>query len=87
MIKYESVFFDMQVSLAMNVAIFEQSCEELLRGLMLPDNQFCELVDRHKGWDDKELDEKLRYRLGKDYPMYKLSVKQLGKRLDLLRKS
>lgn len=78
MTKHESVFLDMQVSLGTSVAIFEQSSEELLRGLMLPDSQLRDLVDNHKGWDDKDLDEKLRHRLGKDYAVYKLSVKQLG---------
>jgi hypothetical protein len=64
--------------------MFERSCRELLRDL--PDKQIHSLVNLWKGWDDPDLAEKLRRRLGKDFEIYRLSVMQLNKRIEVLQK-
>ncbi|EON64792.1 hypothetical protein W97_04025 [Coniosporium apollinis CBS 100218] len=84
--RYKYVFDDIHISLVGSVTIFRQSCEQLLRGLMLPETQLRDLIDMRQGWDDPALDEKLRRRLGnRDHKIYGLSVKQLGKKIDQLK--
>lgn len=89
--EYENVFVDSQTRLHLSVAIFQQSCRELVKDL--PDSQTRDLVDLRKdvvdlrkGWDDPELQAKLEARLGADFAVYKMSVRQLNKRINLLRR-
>jgi hypothetical protein len=81
--EYENVFVDSQLRLCLSVTMFERSCRELLQDL--PDKQIHDLVNLRKGWDDPDLMEKLRRRLGKDFEIYRLSVTQLNKRIEILR--
>lgn len=81
--EYENVFVDSQTRLHLSLAMFRQSCRELVRDL--PDGQTRDLVDLRKGWDDAELKSKLERRLGDDYGVYRMSIRQLNKRIDRLR--
>lgn len=85
MTHYEETFLDIVVDLSTSEALFRQSCEELLGSLSLPDKQFRDLVDDQLGWDNKDLEDQVRERLGKDYTAYKLKVKVLGKKIRLLK--
>lgn len=85
MTHYEETFLDIVVDLSTSEALFRQSCEELLGSLSLPDKQFRDLVDDQLGWDNKDLEDQFRERLGKDYTAYKLKVKVLGKKIRLLK--
>jgi hypothetical protein len=89
--EYENVFVDSQTRLHLSVAIFQQSCRELVKDL--PDSQTRDLVDLRKdlvelrhGWDDPELKANLEARLGANFAVYKMSVCQLNKRIGLLRR-
>ncbi|KAF2136881.1 uncharacterized protein K452DRAFT_362231 [Aplosporella prunicola CBS 121167] len=85
--QWEYEFLDAEKLLLLNVTIFKQSCEELLRGLQLPDDQFRDLVEHHKGWDDGELIQRLRLHMGsRNYAVYEASVSYLDRRLARLRK-
>lgn len=86
MFHYEEIFLDIVVDLATSQARFKQSCEELLQGLLLPDSQFLDLVESLNGWEDRELETKLKHRLDEDFVVYKLKVKRLQRKVDLLRR-
>ncbi|OCK92754.1 uncharacterized protein K441DRAFT_697498 [Cenococcum geophilum 1.58] len=84
-IHYETVYLDIQAELVLSMAIFRQCCEQLLRGLLIPDSQFCALVEKQEGWDDPDLIKKMQVRLGdRDYYVYSKFVKRLRKRIYLL---
>jgi len=82
---YELVFVDLRTSFAASVAIYTGSCHKLLSPLNLPDNKLKDLlVERKKeAWEDVELGESLKKRLGDDYMPYKSLVKQLNKKIIL----
>jgi hypothetical protein len=82
---YETVFETLHTSFITNLSIFRNSCEELLNPLTLPNNKLQELLEDHNGsvWEDAVLGEKLRGRLGDDYVLYKTSVRQLNKKINL----
>jgi hypothetical protein len=82
--EYENVFLDSQTRLLLSIVMFRRSCRDLVQGL--PDTKIRELVDLRMGWDDKELREKLEWRLQGDFGIYMISVRQLNKRIDLLRR-
>lgn len=86
---YESVVETLVTSFSLASAIYRNSCENLLRPLMLADIQFCELLNdpgAASSWVGEDLSNKLRERLGSSYPPYVSSVKQLNKRIDLFKK-
>ncbi|KAF7507655.1 hypothetical protein GJ744_010208 [Endocarpon pusillum] len=86
---YETVIENLVTSLSMSLIIFRTSCEQLLAPLMLPDEQFRELLANPQtdAWKDNELCEKLNERLGRAaYLSYKKAVKLLYKRIHLLKK-
>jgi hypothetical protein len=80
---YEIVFINLHTSFITSCAIYRQSCEQLLSPLMLPDNQFRELLgnDARKAWQDPEIGKSLRKRLGCDHPEYESCVKMLDEML------
>lgn len=82
---YENVFENLHTSFVTNLAIYRNSCEELLSPLILLDNDLNELLDKRgaKLWEDAKLGESLRERLGDSYTPYKSSVKQLDRRIKL----
>jgi hypothetical protein len=84
--KYEAVFEYLHASLVTSLAIYRNSCEELLSPLSLPDSQLFDLLDRidYDCWADPVLDASFRDRLGKCYLPFKSSVKQLNKKIGLL---
>ncbi|KAF2672437.1 hypothetical protein BT63DRAFT_422895 [Microthyrium microscopicum] len=84
MIEFENTFLDSQSRLLLSLAIFQQSCRELVQDL--PDSQVRDLMDLRNGWDDPELKIILARKLGKDFEVYRMSVKLLNKRIGLLRK-
>lgn len=82
--EYENVFFDSYLRLRMGIILFQRSCRELVQDL--PDKQIRDLVDLGTGWDDPELKETLQRRLGQNFEVYRASVKQLNKRINLVGK-
>ena len=86
---HEIIIENLMVSSTTSLAIYRMSCEELLVPLILPDNQFCNLLDNPQtdGWKDEELGEKLNARLGPAACLlYKIAVKLLYKHIQLLEK-
>lgn len=86
---HETVIENLIISSTTSLATYRTSCEELLAPLILPDNQFYDLLDNPQtdGWKDEELVEKLNARLGPAaYLPYKSAVKLLYKHIQLLRK-
>ncbi|KAL0261611.1 hypothetical protein SLS55_003041 [Diplodia seriata] len=82
MCEYEHIFLTSQSRLVLSIATFRQSCRELLQDL--PDDKIRELVDLRQGWDNEEVKAVLRRRLAEDYGTYRVFVRQLNKRIDLL---
>ena len=74
--KYEGVFECLHASFITSLAIYRNSCEELLTPLDLPDPQLFELLERIDGeaWADPALDASVRDRLGSNYLPLKSSV-------------
>ena len=84
--KYEGVFEYLHASLVTSLAIYRNSCEELLSPLSLPDSQLFDLLEKidDVSWSDPSLDTGVRTRLGTSYLPFKSSVKQLNKKIKLL---
>ncbi|KAF2192023.1 hypothetical protein K469DRAFT_655253 [Zopfia rhizophila CBS 207.26] len=79
--QYEDVYLDIHASLVVSMTIFQQSCEELLRGLLLPDSQFCALIEKQEGWEDPDLINRLKLRMGdRDFQVYTKFTRRLRKR-------
>lgn len=86
---YETVIENLVTSLSMSLIIFRTSCEELLAPLLLPDEQFRELLANPQtdAWKDNELCEKLNAKLGQAaYLSFNKAVGLLYKRIRLLKK-
>ncbi|PVH93659.1 hypothetical protein DM02DRAFT_676704 [Periconia macrospinosa] len=82
---YEETYLEIHSSLVVSLTVFQHSCEELLRDLVLPPSQFVALVDKHEGWDDPDLTQKLKSRLGeRDFDVYMKFAGRLRKRIVLL---
>ena len=86
MVQYETVFLDIHVNLTAAMTIFKQSCEEVLRGIHLPDTQFRNLVEEQIGWDNQDLRGKLQKRLKTDFHSFEVFVERLRERIDILAK-
>jgi hypothetical protein len=80
---YEMEFTDLYSSFIAHWTIYRQSCELLLSPLMLPESKLSELLESgdDKAWEDPEIRENLRKRLGRDYRAYELSVERLNRKL------
>jgi len=83
--KYEEAFECLHASFVTNACIYRNSCEELLGPLALSDAQVCQLLEDHdsSSWEDADLNDALRNRLGNNYLPFKSSVKQLNKKINL----
>ncbi|KAF8249178.1 hypothetical protein K440DRAFT_622544 [Wilcoxina mikolae CBS 423.85] len=85
--EYESVFENLLTAFNTGLAIYRNSCEELLSPLLLPDNKFNDLLEnRSDAWEDSELEMSLKERLGRDYQTYKHAVGRLDKKIILFGK-
>lgn len=86
--EYESVFENLHSSLVTSLLIYKHSCEQLLNQMMLPESKLYELLEKPAGnaWQDPELNDSLRKRLGATYSPYKTSIKQLNKKVILFGK-
>ncbi|KAF8531431.1 hypothetical protein BDD12DRAFT_800092 [Trichophaea hybrida] len=82
--EYESVFENLLTAFDTGLAIYRNSCEELLSPLSLPDNKFNDLLEnRSDAWEDSELEMSLKERLGRDYRTYKCAIRRLDKKIIL----
>lgn len=84
---FDSVLSTMIAYFTTISSINRASCEELLSPLMLPNAQFYQFLDDPKStaWDSEELDKKLQYWLGDPHKPYRAAVKNLNKRIAMLR--
>ena len=82
--KYEEVFEYLHSSFIIMACIYRNACEELLSPLALSDAQVCELLESHdsSSWENPDLNDALRNRLGSNYLPFKSSVKQLNKKIN-----
>ena len=62
--KYDREFDDLESRLRAAVGVLRQTCEKLLTGISIPDDQFRDLINNQKGWDSEKLKLKLRDRMG-----------------------
>ena len=85
MMQYECVFSDISISFAASVAIFSNSCFQLLNPLNLPDQRLSELlIDRKpNAWSDEQLHQELKQRLGTNCKIYLSLIDKLNKRIML----
>ncbi|KAF1954594.1 hypothetical protein CC80DRAFT_595012 [Byssothecium circinans] len=82
---YEEIYLEIHSSLVVSATVYQHSCEELLRGLVIPHSQFIALVERHEGWNDRALVEKLKVKMGeRDFDVYMKFANRLRKRILLL---
>ncbi|KAB2107584.1 hypothetical protein AG0111_0g3844 [Alternaria gaisen] len=83
--KYEEAFGYLHASFITIACIYRNSCEELLSPLALSDAQLSQLLENRESsaWENLELDDALRNRLGSNYMPFKSSVKQLNKKINL----
>ncbi len=84
---YESVFADINCSLAVSVVIYNESCYKLLAPLNLPDHQMKDLLfeenseKRKLAWTDAEFEQKLTRHLGIKCKDYLSFVNKLNRRI------
>jgi hypothetical protein len=85
-LRYECVFDCLHASLVTSLANYRNCCEELLSPFALPDTQLDDLFKKvdESSWADSDLDSLVRERLHNNYLPFKLSVKQLNKKIILL---
>ncbi|CAN9274444.1 unnamed protein product [Alternaria alternata] len=83
--KYEETFGYLHASFVTIACIYRNSCEELLSPLALSDAQLSQLLENRESsaWENPELSDALRNRLGNNYLPFKSSVKQLNKKINL----
>ena len=83
--KYEEAFGYLHASFVTIACIYRNSCEELLSPLALSDAQLSQLLENRESsaWENPELSDALRNRLGNNYLPFKSSVKQLNKKINL----
>ncbi|CAN9299455.1 unnamed protein product [Alternaria alternata] len=83
--KYEEAFGYLHASFVTIACIYRNSCEELLSPLALSDAQLFQLLENRESsaWENPELNDALRDRLGSNYLPFKSSVKQLNKKVNL----
>ena len=83
--KYEEAFGYLHASFVTIACIYRNSCEELLSPLALSDDGLSQLLENRESsaWENPELSDALRSRLGSNYLPFKSSVKQLNKKINL----
>jgi hypothetical protein len=84
---YESVFENLRTSFITELSIYRESCEALLRPLMLPDSQLKKLLADDpvvEAWKDVKIDNGIREHLKQDYETYDQCVRRLNKRIHLM---
>ncbi|KAF2468960.1 uncharacterized protein BDR25DRAFT_344152 [Lindgomyces ingoldianus] len=83
--KYGEVFEYLHASFVTSLAIYRNTCEELLSPLALPDSQLYDLLEKieEHSWEDATLDASLRGRLGPNYLPFKSSLRQIHKKIKL----
>ncbi|KAK0732478.1 hypothetical protein B0T21DRAFT_196453 [Apiosordaria backusii] len=76
------------LSISTSLTLYRYSFELLLQQFMLPENLINELCQQpgSSHWRNRDLDLKLRQRLGKDYNIYFKLVERLRSRLETLRR-
>ena len=84
--EYEQVFDDTLASFRVSVAIFADSCYELLSPLNLPDQQMNCLLEKRstEGWRDLQLQSDIERRMGSNYHVYLPLLDKLYRRILLL---
>ena len=77
--QYKEKIEDLITSFTASTAKYRLTCEHLLIPLMLPDNEYTELLNNPSGdiWKGKELSENIHQRLGKSHGAYSRSVTRL----------
>ncbi|KAI9690191.1 MAG: hypothetical protein M1822_009152 [Bathelium mastoideum] len=80
--EYEYVFSDIHTSFAASVAIFQNSCYQLLGPLNLSDQKMNDLLVQRstEAWKAPTLQNNLEKRLGPNYTIYPLLISKLNKR-------
>ena len=81
--QYEERIEDLITIFIASTAKYRLTCENLLVPLMLPDNDYTELLNNPNGeiWKDKKLGEHIRQRLGPSYGVYSRLVTRLQRAL------
>jgi hypothetical protein len=81
--EYECVFSDIQTSFTASVAIFSNSCYQLLGPLNLSDQQMNDLLMQRsaEAWEAPALQKDLAKRLGPHYKIYPSLVSKLNRRI------
>ncbi|KAF1985809.1 hypothetical protein K402DRAFT_454804 [Aulographum hederae CBS 113979] len=81
--EYECVFSDIQTSFVASVAIFQNSCYQLLGPLNLSDQQMSDLLLQRstEAWEAPSLQNDLEKRLGPHYKIYSSLVGKLNRRI------
>ncbi|KAI5805713.1 hypothetical protein EDC01DRAFT_609846 [Geopyxis carbonaria] len=88
MAKYETVYENLLISFGTGLSIYRSSCETLLGPLELPEAQLRNLLEEPEGvaWEDEELSERIRERLGISYKPYKSAVQHLDRKIKIFSK-
>ncbi|ORY17089.1 hypothetical protein BCR34DRAFT_583855 [Clohesyomyces aquaticus] len=81
--KYQEVFEYLHASFVTSLAIYRNTCEELLSPLALSDAHLYKLLEEvdTRSWDDAILDANLRNRLGTSHLPFKSSLRQINKKI------
>ncbi|CAF3451381.1 unnamed protein product [Fusarium graminearum] len=89
MVQYIEVVENILDSISTTLAIYRQSCEVLLEGLILPEDILAELLNNSSStaWSNQELVEQLKKQFGphREYEVYKRAVIRLNKRIEKFR--
>jgi len=89
MIQYAEVVGAILISVSTSLAIYRQSCEALLQGLILPPNILDDLLHNSASlaWKDKDLVSQLEKRFGSDneFATYLRAVQKLNARVQKMR--
>lgn len=89
MVQYVEVVNNILVSVSTDLAIYRQSCEAVLRRLILPENILDELLHKRssRAWEDEGLAVQIKKQFGSssEYNTYLQAVVRLNKRIDKLR--
>jgi len=81
--EYEQVFDETLASFRVSVAIFVDSCYELLGPLNLPDQQMNSLLEKRStdAWKDSQLQSDIEKRMGSNYHVYLQLLDKLYRRI------
>lgn len=81
--EYECVFSDIQTSFIASIAIFSNSCYQLLGPLNLSDQQMNDLLVQRStnAWKAPTLQKDLEKRLGPNYRIYPTLISKLNRRI------